>query len=400
MSRARLLQAVAVGALLVLLVLWMRGGGAADVRATAAELGPFITGAELLQMTPAEVRSKWGYKIVHQSWKNHAPTGAMAEYFRGWHRHNPDALHVLWTDSEDVELVTRHYPEYVSLYNALPVYNQRFDLSRLLYLHRYGGLYVDLDYEARAPFFTGLPAFAEHDAFIVQSPILLNEVMQNSLMFARVQDYNYFREVVRSIQVRHPRSSCGMEWIRVVTCARRKSRHTCMGPTRPLCGFATPLRGALSTLFLASSSAAPACSTRRLCAAWRSTSGASNCLTCRTLRVPWPNITISPAGQAGMLCRRWCLPCSSGSHWKSWLCCSCFLHGVTRRTRLKVVETQCGACVCVGGPVVSLASSCSGAGHGERELQRGFQNGRCPAAASASGAASAVQSARCHQGRP
>jgi hypothetical protein len=184
-------------------------------------LGKFVTGSHLMGMDPEDVQRKWGFHLVHQSWKNHRPEGSSARFFATWGALHPNALHVLWTDAEDVQLISRFYPELQPLYEQLPLYNQRFDLVRLLYLHRYGGLYCDLDYEAKQDFFSSIRHETNADLFVVQSPVLLNEVMQNSLMFSKIQRHEFFLDVISSIGLisdcvhrpNPPPSPCGSVWL-------------------------------------------------------------------------------------------------------------------------------------------------------------------------------------------
>lgn len=49
-------------------------------------------------------------------------------------------------------LVKHHYPWFLRLYDALPKPIMRADAARYLYMHKYGGLYSDLDIEAVKPF--------------------------------------------------------------------------------------------------------------------------------------------------------------------------------------------------------------------------------------------------------
>lgn len=49
-------------------------------------------------------------------------------------------------------LVRQHYPWFLRLYDALPKPIMRADAARYLYMHKYGGLYSDLDIEAVSPF--------------------------------------------------------------------------------------------------------------------------------------------------------------------------------------------------------------------------------------------------------
>jgi len=108
---------------------------------------------------------------------------ASVPHVHSWDKYHPDALHVLWTDDDNDELIRLYYPHYYQTYKTLALVIQQCDFARLLYLHRYGGVYADLDYEAHTNIFEHLPVA---DIMVVESPVLLNETMQNSLMVSTV----------------------------------------------------------------------------------------------------------------------------------------------------------------------------------------------------------------------
>jgi hypothetical protein len=63
----------------------------------------------------------------HESWKEHYEV-------------------VLWNDQEDIDnLICDHYPKWLNLYQAFPFHVMKIDFARLAILHRYGGLYADMD---------------------------------------------------------------------------------------------------------------------------------------------------------------------------------------------------------------------------------------------------------------
>ena len=171
--------------------------------AEAAQFGTWVRGAELLGQTGLAVRARHGHRIVHQSWKTErVPSGLMARCFASWGRTHPDALHVLWTDEDNERLVREHYPEWAALYAALPMSIMRADLVRLLYLHRFGGVYVDMDFEARSDLFAALPrdgAGALAEVYLAESPVPLLGVTENSLMAATTLEHPFWRECVATI---------------------------------------------------------------------------------------------------------------------------------------------------------------------------------------------------------
>jgi hypothetical protein len=83
-------------------------------------------------------------RLIHQTWHS-------AEYTEGrgtpasWRAHNPGWHYHLWLDSELDAFVEAEYPAYIELFRSYPNPVQRADLGRYLLLHRFGGLYADMD---------------------------------------------------------------------------------------------------------------------------------------------------------------------------------------------------------------------------------------------------------------
>ncbi len=122
-----------------------------------------ITGTQLLDNEMHWVQ-KYGSRIIHQNWQTHllrGPAcireekgstlpGRYTSNVSGWVTHHPGYLHVLWSGSSNAQLVAQHYPVFSDMFFSLPTIIQQVDTARLLYLHRFGGLYADLDYECNA----------------------------------------------------------------------------------------------------------------------------------------------------------------------------------------------------------------------------------------------------------
>lgn len=161
-----------------------------------------ITGTQMMERDPSDWAAEYGFRIFHQTWKNHDVPARSKVNFDSWDKFHDNGLHVLWGDDENLVFLERYYPEFVELYHNLVLNIQRTDLVRVLYLHRYGGVYVDLDYEAHADIFEHLPttdAGETPEVMVVGSPVLLNEVMQNSFMIATQYNHPYWYEVGKSI---------------------------------------------------------------------------------------------------------------------------------------------------------------------------------------------------------
>jgi hypothetical protein len=88
-------------------------------------------------------------RIIHQTW--HSP-----EYDRqdgtpeSWKATNPDWDYHLFLDEELEDFVAQNYPDLLDLYLSFPTNVQRADLGRYLLLHRFGGVYADMDTDCLA----------------------------------------------------------------------------------------------------------------------------------------------------------------------------------------------------------------------------------------------------------
>jgi hypothetical protein len=142
----------------------------------------FVYGHQLLhENIPVEYVGKLP-KIIHQTWKDGMLPSRWCKYFDNWHENHPDFLHVLWTDNDNDNLVEQYYPEFLMYYQWLPLMIQKTDLVRLMYLHRFGGIYADLDYECFDNLLPHLPQM--HGVMLVESPLTFTEITQNSLMIS------------------------------------------------------------------------------------------------------------------------------------------------------------------------------------------------------------------------
>lgn len=90
-------------------------------------------------------------RIIHQTWKDRTIPPAWEAYHRSWRRHHPAWELRLWTDHDLRELIRRDYAWFLPIYDGYPHPIQRVDAARYFMLHRYGGLYVDLDFECLRP---------------------------------------------------------------------------------------------------------------------------------------------------------------------------------------------------------------------------------------------------------
>ena len=85
-------------------------------------------------------------KIIHQTWRDH-DLPVPANLPESWKRLNPDWEYRFWTDTDLSEFVEQEYPDMWPLFQASRQPVQKADIARYLILHRYGGIYADIDTE-------------------------------------------------------------------------------------------------------------------------------------------------------------------------------------------------------------------------------------------------------------
>ncbi|KAL3904663.1 MAG: hypothetical protein SGPRY_011202 [Prymnesium sp.] len=84
-------------------------------------------------------------KIIHQMYRTDELPQEWADVPDMWATIHPDYTYMLWTDEMLRELIASNYSWLLSTYDAYPYDTQRWDASRYAILHKYGGLYADLD---------------------------------------------------------------------------------------------------------------------------------------------------------------------------------------------------------------------------------------------------------------
>ena len=104
--------------------------------------------------------------IIHQTWKTAEIPAHWQASIDSIKKHMPDWELRLTTDEDNRAFVAEHYPWFLSTYDALPYPIMRADAVRYCLLHKYGGLYLDLDIELTGSL-EGL--FIDGELFLAQS---------------------------------------------------------------------------------------------------------------------------------------------------------------------------------------------------------------------------------------
>lgn len=133
-------------------------------------------------------KSKW-----HVDWQ---------QCYQTWPQHFKEGFEFkLWNDEEDLEnFVIEHYPEFLSFYQELPIKIMKIDIARLLILHKFGGIFHDMDYICYANFFDEVNENANQyniQTFFVQHTFgIIGGYFQNSLVVSKPKN-NFLLDVIK-----------------------------------------------------------------------------------------------------------------------------------------------------------------------------------------------------------
>ena len=139
-------------------------------------------------------------KIIHQIWfdkgilsKRNAKKAfeGLQKYRESWLIKNPDWKYICWNLQRCKDLVKNHYKQHLDMYNKYTWSIQRCDVVRYFILHRYGGLYADMDYYCNKPWTEVIKEYS-NNIYLVETPNKINkdEVhISNSLIFSTPRHY-------------------------------------------------------------------------------------------------------------------------------------------------------------------------------------------------------------------
>lgn len=102
----------------------------------------FVSCAQLIHATGGAANVKIP-KIIHQIWLGSPFPEKYKKFQDSWKKNHPDWEYHLWTD-QDIDAFGL---ENRALYDATSNYGEKSDIARYEILYRYGGLYIDTDFE-------------------------------------------------------------------------------------------------------------------------------------------------------------------------------------------------------------------------------------------------------------
>lgn len=125
---------------------WVDHGGSLEQRLHIGDLNSLMVPEDACSEPAVE---PYGIpKIIHQSWKDESVPHKYQDWQSSWQLNHPDWEYRLWTDADNRALIQSDYPWFLDIYDSLPRSIMKADVIRYFYMLKYGGLYVDLDFES------------------------------------------------------------------------------------------------------------------------------------------------------------------------------------------------------------------------------------------------------------
>jgi mannosyltransferase OCH1-like enzyme len=133
--------------------------------------------------------AKWA--VVAEKW---APLQKrLFELHPGWE-------YRLWGDVDNDQLINDHYPWLADAYFGMPKPIMRADLIRYVYMHRFGGLYLDTDYEFLKPF-----DLVDRDLVLPRESADGAPVFLGNCIFASVPEHPFWKAALEDLAQNPPR---------------------------------------------------------------------------------------------------------------------------------------------------------------------------------------------------
>lgn len=136
-------------------------------------------------------------KVIHQTWKNKELSNSQLELISSVKNVFCDYEYKFWTDEDNENLIVKNYPEFHKFYKTLlPV--EKSDFVRHLYIHQYGGIYLDIDVKMNK-----LPVLENADMFLCDQTKEANidnfGIIIDPFFLAGNKGYPFFYDICKSI---------------------------------------------------------------------------------------------------------------------------------------------------------------------------------------------------------
>lgn len=143
--------------------------------------------------------------IIHQIWSGiDKPLPQISQVLGNtWKRDYPEWKYILWDNTSMNQLIENDYPQYKSIYKSFEYNIQRWDAIRYLILYKFGGMYVDFDYESIKPLEPIVKdqtcCFAEEpEAHKLGIPLVAEKYFNNAMMIS-IPNHPFMKKIIDSV---------------------------------------------------------------------------------------------------------------------------------------------------------------------------------------------------------
>ncbi len=150
-------------------------------------------------------------KILHQTAKSKTLTWEERKLVDRAKRLLPGWQFRLWDDDENSQLMAEHFPQHFQAYEQISRGVMKADIARLLYMHAFGGVYMDTDYKLFTGFDDRFLAAScifgvERGEFetVGQEPTISNDVKLGNAFFAAQRGHPFFSAMINGIFEKAP----------------------------------------------------------------------------------------------------------------------------------------------------------------------------------------------------
>lgn len=151
-------------------------------------------------------------KIIHQVWFGTIPNKREAAkiykslkvYRESWINKNPNWFYISWNLENCEKLIKQFYPHHLEMYKKYPYIIQKCDAIRYFILHRYGGIYADMDYFCNKSWDEVIKKYPG-DIYLVETPNNTgnNKVhISNSLMYSAIKNHPYWNSIFIEMELK------------------------------------------------------------------------------------------------------------------------------------------------------------------------------------------------------
>lgn len=141
-------------------------------------------------------------KLIHQTWKTNDIPKKHRRFVNKLKTLNPDWSYKLWTDEDNDGFVKREFPEFYQVFKGFSRNIMRADVIRYLIMYRFGGVYLDLDYEVLKPFDFGTKNIILPLALSIKDGDSVN--MLGNCFLASVPRHKFWLDVINDLKNNPP----------------------------------------------------------------------------------------------------------------------------------------------------------------------------------------------------